>query len=203
MSTLPSANRPHSHLGEVARLFLKLGFTAFGGPAAHIAMMREAVVTRRQWITDERFADLLGAVNLIPGPSSTELGIYLGYVRAGWPGLIVGGVCFIGPALLIVLALAWGYVAFGQLPHVSAILYGVKPVVLAIITLALWGLQKTILRSVWSAVLAVAVLVGYLVGVSPILLLFGAGIMLLIIRRVEQRRSFPSPHYGPLWAGRR
>src|ERR1051326_1102129 len=95
--------------GELIPLFLRLGFTAFGGPAAHIAMMREEVVRRRQWMSDERFVDLIGITNLIPGPSSTELAIYLGYLRAGWPGLLLAGVCFIGPAMLIVLALALGY----------------------------------------------------------------------------------------------
>src|SRR5579859_2724591 len=90
---------------EVLRLFLRLGFTAFGGPAAHIAMIREEVVRRRKWISDERFVDLLGITNLIPGPNSTEMAIYLGFLRAGWPGLFIAGVCFIGPAMLIVLAL--------------------------------------------------------------------------------------------------
>lgn len=106
-------------LWEVVGVFLRLGFTAFGGPAAHIAMMREEIVQRRKWISDQHFVDLMGEVNLIPGPSSTELAIYLGYVRAGWLGLIVGGACFIGPAMLIVLALAWAYVRFGTLPQVA------------------------------------------------------------------------------------
>src|SRR5215469_2431579 len=111
LSTSADAHRSGS-LSEVAALFLRLGFTAFGGPAAHIAMMREEVVRRRGWMSDERFVDLIGVVNLIPGPNSTELAIYLGYLRAGWPGLIVAGACFIGPAMLIVLALAWAYVTF-------------------------------------------------------------------------------------------
>ena len=108
-------------LTEVAGLFLRLGFTAFGGPAAHIAMMREEVVRRRGWISDERFVDLLGITNLIPGPNSTEMAIYLGYLRAGWPGLLIGGICFIGPAMLIVLALAWAYVSYGSLPQVPMV----------------------------------------------------------------------------------
>src|SRR6266849_4074581 len=103
-------------IGEVAWLFLRLGCTAFGGPAAHIALMREECVRKRQWVSEERFADLMGVTNLIPGPSSTELAIYLGYVRAGWLGLLLGGICFIGPAMLMVLALAWAYVTFGALP---------------------------------------------------------------------------------------
>jgi len=103
-------------VGEVAVLALKLGFTAFGGPAAHIAMLRDEVVIRRKWVTDAHFLDLLGATNLIPGPNSTEMVIHVGQVRAGWRGLIVGGVCFILPAFLIVLALAWAYVQYGTTP---------------------------------------------------------------------------------------
>src|SRR5213080_4334334 len=118
-----------SSLGELITLFLRLGFTAFGGPAAHIAMMREEVVRRRQWMSDERFVDLIGITNLIPGPSSTELAIYLGYLRAGWPGLFVVGICFIGPAMLIVLAISWAYVTYGALPQVGWLFYGIQPVV--------------------------------------------------------------------------
>src|SRR3970040_171665 len=106
-----------SRLWEVAGLFLKLGLTAFGGPAAHIAMMRDEVVKRRRWVDDQHFLDLLGATNLIPGPNSTEMTIHLGYVRAGWPGLIAGGVCFILPAMLIVTGLAWAYTQFGTTPE--------------------------------------------------------------------------------------
>ncbi|HLN62923.1 MAG TPA: chromate transporter, partial [Symbiobacteriaceae bacterium] len=127
-------------LGEVAGVFLKLGATAFGGPAAHIAMMDEELVRRRKWVDRETFLDLLGATNLIPGPNSTEMAIHLGYLRAGWPGLIVGGACFILPAMLIVLALAYIYQRFGALPQVGWLLYGIKPVILAIVAQALWGL---------------------------------------------------------------
>src|SRR6266702_2944714 len=147
----PAATVPPSQKGalrEVAFLFLRLGVTDFGGPAAHIALMRDEVVKRRQWISDERFVDLWGTCNLIPGPTSTELAIYLGYQRAGWPGLIVGGICFIGPAMLIVLALAWAYVAFGSLPQVAWLFYGIKPVVVAIIAYALWGLSRTALANI-------------------------------------------------------
>src|SRR5713226_8880034 len=147
------------HLREVAGLFLRLGFTAFGGPAAHIAMMREEVVRRRQWVTEERFLDLLGVANLIPGPTSTELAIYLGYVRAGWPGLLLGGICFIGPAMLIVLALAWAYVTYGSFPQTAWLFYGIKPVVIAIIAQALWGLSRTVLKAAWPIILALFVLV--------------------------------------------
>ena len=122
-----------SNLGEVAVLFLRLGITAFGGPAAHIAIMEDEVVRRRHWITQEKFLDLLGAVNLIPGPNFTEMAIYLGYLRAGWPGLVLGGICFITPAMLMVMGLAWAYVRYGGLPQFAALLYGVKPVVIAVV----------------------------------------------------------------------
>src|SRR6266705_1400612 len=176
----PAATVPPSQKGalrEVAFLFLRLGFTAFGGPAAHIAMMRDEVVKRRQWISDERFVDLWGTCNLIPGPTSTELAIYLGYQHAGWPGLIVGGICFIGPAMLIVLALAWAYVAFGSLPQVAWLFYGIKPVVVAIIAYALWGLSRTVLKGIWPFIVAILVLGLYLLGVNVIILLFGGGIL--------------------------
>src|SRR5687768_5825294 len=120
-------------LAEVARVFLTLGLIGFGGPAAHIALMREEIVRRRRWVTEQQFLDLLGATNLIPGPNSTEMPIHLGYVRAGWSGLLVGGACFIAPAMLIVMALAALYVAFGARPEAAAILYGVKPVMIAIV----------------------------------------------------------------------
>lgn len=140
------AEQPRSQrLAEVAKYFLKLGFTAFGGPAAHIAMMHDEVVERRKWLDDQQFLDLLGVTNLIPGPNSTEMAIYIGYRRAGWMGLILGGVCFIMPAMLIVMALAWVYVRFGSTPQAGWLLYGVKPVVIAIIIQALYKLgQKAV-----------------------------------------------------------
>jgi chromate transporter len=122
---------------EVATVFLKLGTIAFGGPAAHIAMMHDEVCLRRGWVDEARFLDLLGAANLIPGPSSTEMAIYLGYERAGWKGLVAGGACFILPAMLIVLSLAWAYVKYGSAPQATWLLYGIKPVVVAVIVQAL------------------------------------------------------------------
>ena len=110
----------HGHLREVAAVFLRLGLTAFGGPAAHIAMMREEMVTRRKWVSQAQFIDLFGLANIIPGPTSTEMAIYLGYLRAGWPGLMLGGICFIAPAMLIVMALGWLYVTYGALPQAGA-----------------------------------------------------------------------------------
>jgi chromate transporter len=151
-------------LSEVVVFFLRLGFTAFGGPAAHIAMMREELVRRRKWLSDEQFLDLLGEVNLIPGPNSTELAISLGYLRAGWPGLLAAGICFIGPAMLIVLTLAWAYVTFGSAPEASWLLYGIKPVVIAIVVQALIGLGRTALRGLLPVLFALALLILYLRG---------------------------------------
>lgn len=167
--------RDGERLGEVAWLFLRLGATAFGGPVAHIAMMRQEFVQRRQWISDQRFVDLIGIVNLVPGPNSTEIAIYLGYLRAGWPGLLVSGVCFITPAMLIVMALAWAYVTFGTLPAVGWLLYGILPVVMAIITRALWGLGRTVVRHIVTALWALALIALYLLGVNALVVLFGGG----------------------------
>ena len=130
----------HGALRELAGLFLRLGATAFGGPAAHIAMMRDEVVERRRWLTDADFLDLLAATHLIPGPNSTEMAIHLGYRRGGGPGLLVAGACFILPATLIVGALAWVYVRFGDTPQLGWVMYGVGPVIIAIVAQALWKL---------------------------------------------------------------
>jgi chromate transporter len=178
-----------SHLREVASLFLKLGLTAFGGPAAHIAMMRGEVVKRRKWVDDEHFLDLLGATNLIPGPNSTEMAIHLGFVRAGWAGLIVGGVCFITPAMLIVLALAWVYARFGTTPQAGWLLYGIKPVVIAIIVQALWGLGTKAVRSPVAAMVGLAVFVSYFLGVNEIGLLFAGGLVVMIAKNLRRLRK--------------
>ncbi len=168
---------PAGTLGEVAAYFVRLGFTAFGGPAAHIAMMREDLVRRRKWVTDQEFLDLLGATNLIPGPNSTELAIHLGRVRAGPWGLIVGGVCFIAPAMLIVLALAVAYTTFGALPPAQALLYGVKPVIIAVVAQALWGLSRTAIKGPHLAVVGLLTLGLYLLGVHELALLFGGALL--------------------------
>ncbi len=170
---------------ELALLFLKLGTIGFGGPAAHIAMMRDEVVVRRQWIDDAKFLDLVGATNLIPGPNSTELAIHLGYIRGRWRGLVLAGVCFILPAFLIVLALAWAYVEYGDTPTFEGLLYGVEPVVVAIIAVAIAGLARTVAKNVLAIVIAVAVLVGYLIGVNELALLFGGGLAMMAIRTRE------------------
>jgi len=162
---------------EVAAVFLRLGLVAFGGPAAHIALMREELVRRRGWVSDQRFADLMGATNLIPGPNSTELAIHLGHDRARWRGLVVAGICFILPAAVMVGVLARAYVEYGETPAVESILYGVVPVVLAIIAWALIGLARTVLAAPWPALLAGAALTAYLLGVPELVVLFaGAAI---------------------------
>jgi chromate transporter len=150
-------NSAPSRLGELAKLFFKLGVVGFGGPVAHIAMIEDEVVKRRQWLTREHFLDLLGATNLIPGPNSTEMAIHIGYIYAGWLGLIVSGVCFILPAVLITGGFAWVYVAYGTLPQVAPLLYGIKPAVLAIIINALWGLAKKAVKTRQLLVIALAV----------------------------------------------
>jgi len=176
-------------LAEVAREFLRLGFIAYGGPAAHVAMMEEQFVRRRGWLTRERFLDLLGAVNLLPGPSSTELAIYLGEIRAGLAGLIVAGACFILPAATLVTGLAWAYMKFGALPQVAGLLFGIKPVVVALVAQAVWNLGKTALRHVALAALAVSVILLAMVGVHAVWLLIGAGLLWMILREGKRLAS--------------
>ena len=175
-------------LGEVARLFLKLGFIAFGGPAAHIAMMRDEIVKRRGWMDDQRFLDLLGATSLIPGPNSTEMAIHIGHERAGRRGLIVAGSLFILPAMLIVLALAWAYVQYGTTPQAGALLYGIKPVIIVIIVQALISLGRTAAKSAVTAVAGLSVLLLFLLGMNEIALLFGAGLVVMLVENVWRRR---------------
>jgi chromate transporter len=174
---------------EVALLYLRLGLTAFGGPAAHIAMFRDEVVKRRKWLDDQHFLDMLGATNLIPGPNSTEMAIHIGYVRAGWAGLIAGGVGFILPAMLIVIGLAWAYVEFGTLPQVGWLLYGIKPVMIAVVVQALWGLGRTAIKSWLTAIVGVVVLVAYFLGVNEIGLLFAGGLVVMLIENGARLRQ--------------
>ena len=202
MATSGSPPKRAGYLGEVAILFLKLGFIAFGGPAAHIAMMRQEIVQRRQWVSEQEFLDLLGGANLIPGPSSTELAIFLGYRRAGWLGLILGGLLFILPAMLLVLAFAWAYVQFGALPQVSWLLYGIKPVIIAVIIQALYNLGRTAVKGPVLAVIGIAVVALYLLGVSVIALIFGTGLVVLLVQnrgRLGLIRA--TPGFLPLLAG--
>lgn len=173
-------------LREVIRLFLRLGFTAFGGPAAHIAMMHDEVVVRRQWMDEQHFLDLVGATNLIPGPNSTEMAIHIGYERAGWRGLIAAGVCFIMPAVLIVLALAWAYVEYGNTPQGDALMYGIKPVIIAIVVQALYRLVPTALKGPLLAAVGAGALALYLLGVNELLVLFGGALLVVAIQAVHR-----------------
>ena len=187
-----------SPLTEAAALFLKLGFTAFGGPAAHIAMMHDEVVMRRKWLTDEQFLDLLGATNLIPGPNSTEMAIHIGYLRAGWRGLIVAGLCFIMPAAFIVLGLAWLYVRFGTTPQVNWLLYGIKPVVIAIIGQALWTLGSKALKNSGLLLIGIITFTLFFLGIHEILLLFAGGLIFMSISNIRRLGTLPSGILFPL-----
>jgi len=176
-------------LKELALFFLRLGITAFGGPAAHIAIMEDELVRRRKWLSREKFLDLLGASSLIPGPSSSELAIHIGYLRAGWAGLFVGGVCFILPASLLVGIIAWAYVRFGHLPAVSALLYGVKPVVIAVILQALWGLGRTAVKNRTLAIAGAICVLLSAAQVNVMLILFGTGAVLAGIQALSRNRA--------------
>ena len=192
-------------LGQVARVFLKLGTVAFGGPAGHIAMMEEEVVRRRGWLSHAEFLDYLGATNLIPGPNSTELAIHIGRARAGWPGLLVAGACFILPAALIVIAIAWAYLRFGRLPAALGVLAGVKPVVIAVVLQALWGLGRSALKSPALVALAAAAVVALALGVHELLVLLGAayaaGAIRLIVRSPGTTTTPALLPFGPMLAG--
>jgi chromate transporter len=179
---------PKSDLSEIALLFLRLGTTAFGGPAAHIAIMEHEVVRRRGWLTREQFLDYLGATNLIPGPNSTELAIHIGHARAGWAGLVVAGASFILPSTLIVGAIAWAYVRYGTLPAAAGLLYGVKPVVIAIVAQALWLLGRHAMKTVTLVVLAMAAVAAIAAGVHELVVLAGAGVLMAICRALSSSR---------------
>src|ERR1700677_4745700 len=147
MNSHPSQVTSKVSLSELAFVFLKLGTTAFGGPAAHIAMMEDEFVRKRQWITESEFLDRIAAASLIPGPSSTEVAIFIGQVQRGWAGLVIGGCCFIIPAAVLVTLIAAIYARFGSLPQVEGVLYGIKPAVIAIIVQALWSLSRTAIKN--------------------------------------------------------
>jgi len=178
-----------ANLLDVAGLFLRLGTTAFGGPAAHIALMEQEAVVRRGWLSREEFLDLLGAVNLLPGPSSTEMAIFLGYRRAGWPGLLLGGICFILPAALIVSVIAWAYKAYGKLPPAAGLLYGIKPVIIAVVVQALWNLGRTAVRTGWLAAVGLGATALSYFAVNPLLVLLVAGVLALAVQARAQTRG--------------
>jgi chromate transporter len=187
----PSGNQERSEtsLAELSRLFLKLGIIGFGGPAAHIAMMEDEVVKRRRWLNHQEFLDLLGATNLIPGPNSTELAIHIGLVRAGWKGLVVAGSCFILPAMLIVWFLAALYVRYGTLPEAAFLLYGIKPVIIAIVIQALWGLGKSAVKGPLTGLVGVIVMVLFFRGMNEIFLLFAAGLITMALENLWRARK--------------
>lgn len=192
-----------SPLSEIALLFLKLGTTAFGGPAAHIAMMDEEVVRRRRWLTEQEFLDYLSAVNFIPGPNSTEMAIHIGHRRAGWPGLIVAGTCFIFPAAILVAILAWAYVRWGALPEAAGLLYGVKPVVIAVVLQALWKLGRSAVKTKWLGLVAVAAFAATAAGMNELLVLAFGGLLGLSVRwgRLRQQRSLlVAPAFKPAFS---
>jgi chromate transporter len=183
---------PRTPIGEIARLFLRLGAVSFGGPAAHVALMEEEIVRRRRWLSRQAFLDLLGAANLIPGPNSTELAIHIGFARAGWAGLIVAGVCFILPAALIVGALAWAYVRYGGLPAVSGVLAGVKPVVIAVVANAILQLGRGVLSSPTAIVVGVGCVVAAALGGHELTILAAAGVAMWLAERARR----PGGHGG-------
>lgn len=186
---------PPTPLRQLAWLFLKLGAIAFGGPAAHIAMMEDEVVRRRRWISRDEFLDLLGATNLIPGPNSTELAIHIGHRKAGWSGLLVAGSCFILPAATIVTAFAWAYVRYGSLPQADAILYGVKPVIIAVVLQALWGLGTAALKTGSLMIVGAAgIALGFL-GVHELAIIFGGGIVVGFARLLVKWRQRGTHHF--------
>lgn len=173
---------------------------AYGGPAAHIAMMEEEFVRRRAWVTRERFLDLVGAVNLLPGPSSTELAIYLGEIRGGLPGLLVAGSCFILPAAVFVVALVWAYLRYGSVPQIAGLLFGIKPVVVALIAQATWNLAKTALKNVPLGLLAALVVALAAWGLPTLMVLIGAGIVWLVLsqgRKLVRRSTNLALLIGP------
>lgn len=181
----------------LATLFLKLGVTAFGGPAAHIALFRREVVAKRNWLTDQHFLDLLGATNLIPGPNSTEMAIHIGYEKAGWKGLIVAGLCFILPAVLITGVFAWLYKSYGQLPEVAPFIYGIQPAIIAVMLGAIFPMAKNAFKSTELVLLGLLVLLLSLLRLHEVYLLFGAGlygIISLSVRTKINRLNSLTPH---------
>ncbi|AKG23703.1 chromate transporter [Calothrix sp. 336/3] len=176
-------------LQELALVFLKLGAIAFGGPAAHIAMMDDEVVTRRQWLSHQKLLDLLGITNLIPGPNSTELAIHIGYERGGWKGLVIAGFCFIFPAMVIVWTLAAIYTHYQTIPQVEWLLYGVKPVIIAIVIQALWNLGKKAIKDMWTAIATVAVMVAFFLRIDELLLLLLAGLGVMLIKNIGKSKN--------------
>ena len=188
----------NQNLKEIAKLFLRLGVTAFGGPAAHIAMMQEEVVVKRKWLSEQHFLDLIGATNLIPGPNSTEMAIHVGHEKGGWKGLIIAGLCFILPAVFITGFFAWLYKQYGQLPEVQPFIYGIKPAIIAVILGAVFPLAKKSLKSIELAIIGLIVLIGSLAGFNEIYLMFGAGFFALFLAYWRNSKSNNLNSFLPL-----
>ncbi len=176
-------------LKQIAQLFFKLGVIGFGGPAAHIAMMRDEVVVKRQWLSEQAFLDLVGATNLIPGPNSTELAIHIGHEKGGWKGLLIAGLCFILPAVIITGIFAFLYKQYGSLPEVQQFVFGIKPAIIAVVLNAVFPLAKKSVKSIFLLVLGVIILLGSLLGFNEILLMFGAGFLALIIAYFKNTKN--------------
>lgn len=176
-------------LKEIAKLFLKLGIIGFGGPAAHISMMQNEVVTKRKWMSQQHFLDLIGATNLIPGPNSTEMAIHIGREKAGWKGLLTAGVCFILPAVFITGIFVWLYKKYGALPEIQPFVYGIKPAIIAVILSAIFPLAEKSFKSIGLIILGLLVLAGSLFGYNEIFLLFGAGVFYVLITFIRCGRS--------------
>lgn len=187
-------NNDQSTLKEIALLFLRLGLTAFGGPAAHIAMMQTEVVVKRKWMTDEHFLDLLGATNLIPGPNSTELAIHIGKERGGWAGLIIAGLCFILPAVFITGLLAFFYKEYGSLPTVQPFIYGIKPAVIAVIVFAVYPLAVKSSKTSFLIGLGIFSVIFSFFRVSEIIVIFGCGLMAVIYEFLVRLQSKNKTH---------
>lgn len=185
-------------LKEIAKLFLKLGIIGFGGPAAHIAMMQDEVVTKRKWLTDQQFLDLIGATNLIPGPNSTEMAIHIGYEKGGWKGLIIAGVCFIFPAVFITGIFAYLYKKYGQLPELQPFIYGIKPAIIAIILAAIFPLAKKSLKSTELILIGLLVLLGSLFNINEMYLMFGAGLCALSLAYIRNMKNSTLISFLPL-----
>lgn len=199
---------------EIAWLFLKLGTISFGGPAAHIALMDQEVVRKRGWLDRDHFLSLLAATNLVPGPNATEMAIHIGYVHAGWPGLIAGGVSFILPAFLICLGIGWFYLEFGSIPEIASIFYGINPVVIAIILVATYRLGKSAIKSWWEILLGVSALMAALIGMDEALILLAAGVAGILVHFIPKwisHKQLPvelflpfvsfARHFSELWSG--
>jgi chromate transporter len=185
-------------LKEIAKLFLKIGIIGFGGPAAHIAMMQDEVVTKRKWLTEQHFLDLIGATNLIPGPNSTEMAIHIGHEKGGWKGLIVAGLCFILPAVFITGIFAWLYKQYGQLPEVQPFVYGIKPAIIAMILGAIFPLAKKSLKSTELIIIGLIVLIASLLNINEIYLMFGVGFFALLLAYIRNGKQNNIINFLPL-----